>query len=66
MRDAPVGNYWDSEADELKTYTKEELKKWWDELNKEDKAKIESLPNYDEKVFLECLGIEDVSDETDK
>ena len=49
--------------DKLKTHTKDELKKWWKELNNDDRKEIESLPNYDEKIFLEAIGLGDDLDE---
>lgn len=63
MLEAPVGSYWDYDEDKLKTHTKDELKKWWKELNNDDRKEIESLPNYDEKIFLEAIGLGDDLDE---
>ena len=40
--------------------TKEERQEWWDSLNEDDKNEIKALPNFDEKKFCECVGIEHI------
>lgn len=42
------------------TLTKEEKQKWWDDLSEEDKNEVKALPNFDEKKFCECVGIEHI------
>jgi len=37
--------------------TKEDKKKWYDELPEEYKAILRHLPNYDEEKFFKCIGI---------
>ena len=31
---------------------------WWDSLSEDDRNVIRSLPNFDEKIFAEIVGIE--------
>lgn len=40
--------------------TKEERQAWWDNLGEKDKNEIKALPNFDEKKFCECVGIEHI------
>ena len=43
----------------LKTYTyKEACKNWWDNMSKENKEIVKSIPNFDKDVFFEITGIE--------
>ena len=37
--------------------SKNDRQMWWDKLSENDKAKVMSLPNFDEYVFYECTGI---------
>lgn len=50
---------WDSERNELIVYTYEETcEKWWNNMNKENKEIIKSLPNFDIDIFCEITGID--------
>lgn len=40
--------------------TTEERQGWWDNLSEDDKNEIKALPNFDEKKFCECVGIEHI------
>lgn len=40
--------------------TKEDKQKWWDSLQQEDKEECFKLPNFDEKKFCKCIGIEHI------
>ena len=40
--------------------TTEERQGWWDNLCENDKNEIKALPNFDEKKFCECVGIEHI------
>ena len=56
MKDSPIrqaiGGY-------LKKYTfKEACKNWWDNMADENKDIIQSIPNFDKKIFKEITGIE--------
>ena len=43
----------------LKKYTfKEACKNWWDNMTDENKDIIQSIPNFDKKIFKEITGIE--------
>lgn len=42
------------------TVTTEDRQKWWDKLSKKDKEEVKALPNFDEKKFCECVGIEHI------
>lgn len=40
--------------------TTKDRQEWWDNLSEEDKNVIKTLPNFDEKKFCECVGIEHI------
>ncbi|MDT3387627.1 MAG: hypothetical protein LIR46_07715 [Bacteroidota bacterium] len=40
--------------------TKEIRQEWWDKLSENSKNIIKALPNFDEKKFCECVGIEHI------
>ena len=42
------------------TATAEDKQKWWDSLSESDKNEVKALPNFDEKKFCECVGIEHI------
>lgn len=42
------------------TVTTKDKQKWWDNLSEEDKNEVKALPNFDEKKFCECVGIEHI------
>ena len=42
------------------TATAEDKQKWWDGLSESDKNEVKALPNFDEKKFCECVGIEHI------
>ena len=42
------------------TATAEDKQKWWDSLSERDKNEVKALPNFDEKKFCECVGIEHI------
>ena len=37
--------------------TKEDKKKWWDDLSEDDKNTVKSLPNFDWDKFVKCVGM---------
>lgn len=40
--------------------TEEERQSWWDNLSEKDKNEVKAIPNFDEKKFCECVGIEHI------
>lgn len=40
--------------------TTKDRQEWWDKLSKKDKDEVKALPNFDEKKFCECVGIEHI------
>lgn len=40
--------------------TKEKRQEWWNNLSENNKKEIKALPNFDEKKFCECVGLEHI------
>lgn len=52
--DIPFGSYWD---EGLKTYTVDDRQEFYENLSKEDKLSIMSIPNFNPLKFKVCTGI---------
>ena len=57
---------WNEDTKSLDVYSYEDAwKNWWDNASKKDKESITKLKQFDQKIFTEITGIENIEDKVE-